>query len=372
MRNLVALIKSVDNSKSYSSLLNTRPDYMLPFGSRYRVIDTTLSNLNEHSITKVLLMGGHQIRSTLDHVGNGKHWEMDKREDGLVITAPGVEEYESTNKRMTSYYNTLTFFNEKQIETIYIANPMVISRINITEAHNQFIENDYDVMFLYRKQEDYEGRYLNARKIIFDENNNVQNIGINLGTEDVFNLFMDHVFIKRDKFVELVTKAVEQDNAYTLSQTVINNKDNLKIGTYECKSHVEYINDLDSFYRANMNLLDPGIYTDLFLLGSGILTKNKDEPSTLYATGNKVTNSLIANGSILEGEVTDSVLFRQVKVGKDAIVKNSVIFQGVVIEEGAIVVNAILDKNVVVKKGVFVQGTPNNPYVVAKNDVLEK
>lgn len=372
MKNLVGLIKSGNNTNQYQSLLNTRPDYMLPFGARYRLIDTTLSNLHEHGITKVLLHGGSKIRSTLDHVGNGAHWEMDKREDGLVITTPSIEEIESNNRRMLSYYESLTFFDEPYIETIYIANPMVISRINLTKAYEKFQEQNYDAMFLYRMQEDYTGRYLNARKIIFDSEGKVENIGVNLGTENIIPLFMDHIFIKKDVFMKIVKNSLEKDSAKSLSQAIMNYKDELNIGAYEVNSHVEYIRDLQSFYTANLNLLNEGIYADLFLLGSGILTKNKDEPSTLYKEGNKVSNSIIANGSIIEGEVTDSVLFRQVKIGKNAIVKNSIIFQGAVIEEGAIVVNSILDKNAVIKKNVFVQGTQNNPYVVPKNKVLEK
>lgn len=372
MKKLVGLIKAGYNQKEYQALLNTRPDYMLPFGARYRLIDTTLSNFNEHGISKVLLHGGAYIRSTLDHIGNGTHWEMDKREDGLVITTPSLEELESNNARMYAYYDSLTFFDEDEIETIYIANPMVISRINITDAYKKFKENNYDAMFLYRPQEDYSGRYLNARKIIFDKDGNVSNIGLNLGTENVINLFMDHIFIKKDKFISIVKDAVEKDSARSLSQAIMNNKNDLNIGAYEIKSHVEYIRDLQSFYIANLNLLNEGIYADLFLLGSGILTKNKDEPSTMYKEGNKVSNSIIANGCIIQGEVTDSLLFRQVKIGKNAIVKNSIIFQGAVIEDNAIVVNSIVDKNVTIKNSVFVQGTRNNPYVVPKNKVLEK
>lgn len=372
MKNLVGLIKSGQNTQHYQSLLNTRPEYMLPFGARYRLIDTTLSNFHEHGITKVLLHGGSKIRSTLDHVGNGAHWEMDKRENGLVITTPSLEEIESNNRRMLSYYESLTFFDEEDIEDIYIANPMVISRVDITSAYKKFKEENYDAMFLYRVQEDYTGRYLNARKIIFDSDGNVENIGINLGTENIIPLFMDHIFIKKEVFMKIVKDAVEKDSARSLSQAIMNYKNELKIGSFEVKSHVEYIRDLQSFYIANLNLLNEGIYADLFLLGSGILTKNKDEPSTLYKEGNKVSNSILANGSIIEGEVSDSVLFRQVKIGKNAIVKNSIIFQGAIIEDGAIVVNSIVDKNAVVKQNVFVQGTHNNPYVVPKNKVLEK
>lgn len=372
MKNLMGIIKSGINPSAYGALLNTRPDYMLPFGSRYRVIDITLSNFSEHGVTNVLLHGSEHIRSTLDHVGNGKHWEMDKRHHGLVISAPIYGEIDGRNQRIASYYASLPFVEDSPCEHVYIANPMLISRVDISSIYKKYIDGDYDVLFLYRKQEDTTGRYLNARKVIFDENGNVQNIGINLGTEDVFNLFMDHILIKKEVFKNVITEAREKDNARTLSESIINYKNDLKIGTYEIRNHVEYIRDINSYYMANLNLLDPGIYADMFLFGSGILTKNKDEPSTLYLEGNNVTNSIIANGCILEGEVTDSVLFRSVKVGKNAIVKNSILYQGVVIEDGAIVVNSIIDKNSVIKQNVFVQGSKNNPYIVPKKTILEK
>lgn len=371
MNKLMGMIKSTSNTRPYGSLLDNRPDYMLPFGSRYRVIDITLSNFSENGITKVLLHGGENIRSTLDHVGTGRPWEMDKRHDGLVINAPTRHEFESRNSRITSYYNSLPFFEESSHEHIYIANPMVVSRIDISDAYREFLENDYDVMFLYRKQEDVENRYINSRKIIFDDQGKVQNIGLHLGTENIFNLFMDHVIIKKDVFKDIITMAQETDNANTLSEAVMENKDRLNIGAYEVKTHVEYIRDLQTYYQSNLNLLNEGIYTDLFLMGEGVLTKNKDEPSTLYKKGNNIENCIVANGCILEGEASGSVIFRGVKIGKNAIVKNSILFEGVVVEEGAIIVNAIVDKKAVIKKGVFVQSTVNNPYIVPKNQIME-
>lgn len=372
MKNLMAIIKSTFETKNYGPLLNSRPDYMLPFGSRYRVIDFMLSNFREHGIFKVLLHGGENIRSTLDHVGNGKHWEMDKRNDGLVIDAPLTNRFIGNSERIASYYDSFHFIEHSKHEHIYIANPMVLGKINITEAYNKYLENEYDVIFLYSRQEDKNGEFLNSRKIVLDENGNIINVGVNLGTESVVNIFIDQLIIKKEVFKEIITDSLEKENARTIVEAVMNNRGKLKIGVYEVKNHIEYIRDLNSFYRANLNLLNVGIYADLFLMGTGVLTKNKDEPSTMYKEGNKVSNSIIANGCILEGEVSDSVLFRGVQIGKNAIVKNSILFQGVKVEDGAIIVNSVIDKYAVIKKNVFVQGTTSNPYVVPKDEILEK
>lgn len=372
MNTLIGIINSSTEFSDFQSLLKTRSDYMLPFAGRYRLVDFTLSNLSFHGLAKVLLCAGKNIRSTLDHVGNGKSWGMDKRTDGLMINPMGINEYGAKLSEIATYYDSLKYFEESKQKDVYVANPMFLSRINITKAYNIFLENDYDVMFLYRKQNDVSGQYLNCKKIIFDENGKVINIGKNLGTEDIFNMYIENLFIKKEIFIKLVKEGVEKGDAYTLAEAIMNQKDCLNIGTLELFRHVEYIRDLPSFYKANMNLLNIGIYYDLLVSGGGILTKSKDAPSTLYLPGNQTKNSIIANGCIIEGEVENSILFRGVKVGKNSIIKNSIIFENTVIEEDSIVVNSILDKNVIIKSKVFVQGTQNNPYVVEKNKVIER
>ncbi|MDO5026617.1 MAG: glucose-1-phosphate adenylyltransferase subunit GlgD [Tissierellia bacterium] len=373
MNKCIGIIKSGKYLQTdYSSLTKTRPDYMLPFGGRYRTVDFTLSNFSKHNLSKVLVFAGANIRSTLDHIGNGKNWGLDKRHDGLMINPPSYVNHGDSTSEIQTYFNSLTFFEDANHEYIYISDPMVISRIDITKAYREFIDNDYDVMFLYRKQKDTDYEYLNARKLVFDEGNKPTNIGINLGTENIFNMYIEKMFIKKEVFMNLVKESIEKGDADNLLKAIFNNKHRLNLGSLEVFRHVEYIRDLNSYFKANLNLLNPGIYADLLLTGEGIRTKSKDEPSTLYVEGNKVTNSLVANGCIIKGEVENSILFRGVKIGKNAIIKNSLIFQKAVIEDNAVIINAIVDKNCTVKEGVFVQGTSNNPHVVEKNMVVKK
>lgn len=373
MNNCIGIIKSGKYIQAdYSSLTKTRPDYMLPFGGRYRTVDFTLSNFSEHGLSKVLVFAGKNIRSTLDHIGNGKNWGLDKRYDGLMINPISYANHGDSTSEIQTYFDSLRFFEDANQENIFISDPMVISRIDITKAYNEFLDNDYDVMFLYRKQKDSNYEYLNARKLVFNADNKPINIGINLGTEHIFNMYVENMFIKKDLFMKLVKESIEKGDADNLLKAIFNNKDKLNIGSLELFRHVEYIRDLNSYFKANLNLLNPGIYADLLLTGEGIRTKSKDEPSTLYVEGNKVSNSLVANGCIIKGEVENSILFRGVKIGKNAIIKNSLIFQKAVIEVNAVIINSIIDKNCTVKEGVFVQGTSNNPYVVEKNMIVEK
>ena len=371
MLNCIGVINVTPGVKDYSTLTKTRPEYMLPFASRYRIVDFALSNMAEHDLRKVILYAGKNIRSTFDHVGTGKSWGLDYRMDGLMINPPRFDSEFETSEILT-YYDSLQFFEDSAQETVYISNPMILTRIDITKAYNEFLNSGADVLMLYRKQEDRSGQYLNAQKITLGDDDKVMNIGYNLGTENTFNFYIENMFIKKDVFIRVVKEALERGDAKTLVRAISNRLDSINVKSLAVFRHVEYIRDLNSYYKANMNLLNLGIFTDLLSNGKGILTKPKDEPSTLYVEGNKVSNSIVGNGCIIEGEVENSIIFRGATIGKNAIVKNSIIFQKAVIEEGAIVVNSIVDKNAVIGKGVFVQGGYNNPYVVEKNKSIER
>ena len=66
----------------------------------------------------------------------------------------------------------------------------------------------------------------------------------------------------------------------------------------------------------------------------------------------------------------DSIRFRNVQIGKDAVIKNSIIYQRCIIEPGARLENVICDKFVHIRAGVSLSGTPDNPFVVSKHQTI--
>ena len=228
------------------------------------------------------------------------------------------------------------------------------------------------MLLVYATVEDPLGAYLNMNKLILDSNGSLVNVGINLGTQDVVHLYLSKMFIKKKVFIDIVKDSIEKGNARTMIQAVMNNKSRLKIGTCQVNCHIEMIRDLVSYYRANMALLDPDIYNELFHTGGMVYTKSKDEPSTLYKEGARVSNSLVANGCIIEGQVENSIIFRGVRVHKNAIVRNSILIQKTQVEEGAVLINTISDKYSTVRANVSLVGSPVNPFVIAKNQIIER
>ena len=97
-----------------------------------------------------------------------------------------------------------------------------------------------------------------------------------------------------------------------------------------------------------------------------IYTKVRNSPPTRYTEGAKVTNSIIADGCVIEGVVENSILFRGVKVGKGTVIKNCILLQDTCVGENCSLNCVITDKNVVVKDGRNLSGHETMPFFIEK------
>ena len=73
---------------------------------------------------------------------------------------------------------------------------------------------------------------------------------------------------------------------------------------------------------------------------------------------------MVADGCVIEGTVENSILFRGVKVGKGATVRNCILMQDTVIEGNADVEYMVTDKEVTITSGKALKGTESFPVFV--------
>ena len=147
----------------------------------------------------------------------------------------------------------------------------------------------------------------------------------------------------------------------------------IRVFGYETKGYSAIINSLSEYYRASMALLHRKVRKELFYRNGrngGIYTKLKDPIPAKYGPEADVSNSLIADGSLIEGRVENCIIFRGVRIAKGASVKNSVIMQSSKIEAGAHLDYVITDKNVRVTRGRVLTGAQNCPMVIKKDKVV--
>lgn len=346
---------------------------MLPFGGRYRLVDFTISNMVNHRIRTVAVYTGEKIRSTMDHLGNGKPWDLNRRFNGLFLFPP-VHKGTIGDKEgdIAEFYSTMEFFNLAKEDYVLIVHPNYLGSVDLTDAFDHFVESDADICLFYKKQVDPWGEYINCDKIHLNRDGSLLNMGINLATEREFNMYIGMTLLKKKVFLDIVKTSMEKGNADYIKHAILLYKNKYEITTYEFKGHVENIRNLKSYYDANINLLNREISNELFFKGGTIFTKSKDEPSTFYSEDAIVQNSLIANGCVIEGTVENSIVFRGVHIGKNSIVKNSILMQKSEIGDNSIVVNSILDKYTIIDDEVRIVGSSVMPYVVEKSQRIRK
>lgn len=373
MERCVGIINGGENAESFGGLCKNRPVYMLPIGGRYRLVDFTISNMVNHGIKSVALYTGKKMRSTMDHIGNGNPWDLDRRFNGIFMFPPILENGHGQQRGdIHQFHSTEPFFEHIKEKYVFICNPDILAKVDIDSAFKHFRDTDADITLIYKKQKDPHGDFIHKDKMIIDGEGNIESMGINLGTEKEFNLFLEKGFIKKEVFLRLVRQSIERGDTHYLKNAILQNIGKYKINTYEFEGHVENISDLKNYYDANLNLLNEDIAEEVFHQGGTVFTKAKDEPSTLYEKDSNVKNSIVANGCIINGTVENSIIFRGVKIGKGAIIRNSIVMQKSWIEENATVVNSILDKYTTVEEGARIAGSSSIPYVVEKNQVIRK
>lgn len=370
MDSVLALVYSSEfNPAAYGELCKVRPDYMLPYAGRYRIIDFTLSNLTNYDISNVILYAGNRMRSTLDHIGDGRSWELNRRRGGLTINPPNFD-FKNASE-IERYFDTLRAFEESNADYIFVTNPMYINKVDIGDAKEQLKNQGNDVLIFTKKTEDKDGFFLNRKIINSNEEGKPDNAGLNLGTSDVFDLFAGSILIKRELFIKVLRYAEEKNSISNLLNAIFEYPENLDIDFYRVNNQLEIVMDTNSFFDSNIKLLDREYFDNLFYNDGLVYTKSKDEPSTSYTKESKVKNSLIANGAIIEGEVENSIIFRGVQVKKGAVIKNSIIFQDSIIGEDSILNFVITEKGTHVGKNVKLFGNRSHPFVSSKNEVLE-
>ena len=79
--------------RELEELTNARCIASVPFGGKYRLVDFGLSNLVNAGIKNVSIFTVDRYRSIMNHVGNGREWDLDLQEDGLFVFPPSKIPY---------------------------------------------------------------------------------------------------------------------------------------------------------------------------------------------------------------------------------------------------------------------------------------
>lgn len=371
---LMGIINLSESDEMLKELANHRPIAAIPFGGRYRVIDFQLSNMVNSGIEMVSVITKHKFRSLQDHIGPGKSWGLARKRDGLFMLHPMINYNEPILRYgdMQTFKNNANFIKRSRQEYVILSKSYMVTNIDYRKAFEFHKESGSDITMICKDVSDAKSnpQYMGLDIINCDSNNSVKSVGRNFGKSDEFCLSLEMYIMKKDLLVDVIVESYEKGDSDFLKEAFMKAIPDLKVNAYKHDGEVFCINSVNSYFESSMELLDRSIFNDVFKSNGKIHTKVKDEPSTLYKDTSCVTSSILANGSIIEGTVENSIIFRGVHIKKGSIVRNSIIMQGCVIGETANLNYVIADKNVIISDKKILMGDENVPYVINKNQKI--
>ena len=365
---------------SYDSLV---PDLVserlmasIPFASRYRMCDFMISSMVHCGIDNISILVRKNYHSLLDHLGNGREWDLARKNGGLNIVPPFAQKQIKVFSGRIEALESIRGYLIKQTEKYVIlsdANMAVNFDFNaLLDAH---IKSGADVTMVYRKQEIPQSliRQSTAGMDLYYalgiNGDRVSKIYINPKESGEMNFSLNIYVVERELLMRMVDEAYLHGDVYFVRDILEKKIDQLDVRGFCYDGYLAHIHDMNSYFEENMRLLKEENLNALFS-GNQIYTKIRDDNPTRYINGAKAKNVMVADGCVIEGEVENSVLFRGVKIGKGAKVKNCVLMQDTVIEDNASVEYVITDKNVTISEGKSLTGNDSFQVYVAKGQVV--
>lgn len=368
MNDLMGIINLSGSTEKLRDLTEKRTIGSLPIGGRYRVIDFILSNMVNSGIVNVAITTQGKSRSIYDHLGSGRYWDLDRKNDGLFIFHPEASSIDVVQKKgdIEIYNSMLGYIKQSKQEYVFLTRSYMICNVDILPMLEYHKESEADITIMYQSMNKNVKRFMDCDTIQFSEGHRISSIGKNLGKKNIVNISMEMYIMKRSILIEIIEEGIHLGDVDHLKQCIFNQIPKLNVVGFPYTGYLACINSLSNYYKTNLEMLDIEVQKDLFKKDRLIYTKVKDEIPTKYGMDCHVSNSLISLGCKIEGHVENSVLSRGVHVKKGAIVRNSIVMQNADIGETANLNYMILDKNVTISQKKILSADKEYPYVIRK------
>lgn len=367
MGNVLGLVFANMHDTTLGDMTKNRTMGSVMFGGRYRLIDFPLSNMVNSGISEVGVITKSNYQSLLDHLGSAREWDLARKKGGLYILPPfGNVESTLYRGRIEAIYGAMSFISHSAAKYVVMTDCDVITNIDYKPIVAQHIESGADITVVTHKGVYTTEELKTATVINTDEEGNVTNVLIQPELSGTCTASLNMFVMSMEFMKELVKDAIARGMVSFEKNILQERCSELKIKTYEYDGYFSKLNSPVSYFKANMDLLDPDNARKLFVAKRSIYTKVSDNAPAKYDLNCAVKNSLIADGCIIEGEVENCVLFRGVKVGKGAKLKNCIVGQGTQVGADAQMNYVITDKDVKVAPKHILTSSEEYPMYVTK------
>ena len=365
------IVNSSERNIHVEGLQDYRAIGAFSFLGRYRVIDFPISNMTNSGIEYIQVYVKNKPRSLVEHLGTGRHYNINSKSGNLQILYSGLGMNMSLyNNDIASYIENLEYIEQELAEYVVIAPSYMVYTQDYKKLLNDHIESGADITLLYHSVDTAKEYFLNCYALNLNKQKGVESIEKNRGSAKNRNIFMDTYIMKKDLFVELIHKAKKMSSMITLPQIVNASCSELDIRGVAHRGYFASITDFKSYFDANMSLIDLKNSLNLFNPEWPIYTRTNDSCPTQYFDNADVKNSVVSNGCLIEGTVENSVIGRGCQIKKGAVVKNCVILANSIIDEDVHVENQVIDKWAQITREREIVAEAGHPGYIRRDDIL--
>ncbi len=356
MKRTMAVILAGGEGERLSILSSVRAKPAVPFGGKYRIIDFSLSNCVNSEIDNVVVLTQYNPRSLNDHIGLGRPWDLDRNKGGVKMLQPYIargrlaEWYRGTADAVLQNINVI---EHDPADTVVVLAGDHIYKMDYQPFIAAHRARRADVTIAVRRVPLADATRMGI--LAMDETNRVTewqekpkqpksdlaSMGVYVFTKRALRRWLSE---SRTDFGGNVIPAMIDGGA--------------RVFGYHFNGYWQDVGTIQSYWEANMALLEDAPELDLYDKGWLIHTRSEERAPAIVGPTSQVHRSLISHGCVINGTVVNSVLSPGVRVEVGAVVRDSIVMFDSVIRSGAVVDRAILDKEVVVGPGAIVgEGT---------------
>lgn len=335
----------------------------IPYGGKNRFIDFPLSNCINSGIDTVGVLTQYQPMVLNEYIGNGQPWDLDKMHGGVHVlppyqTAAGASWYEGT---ANAIYQNMAFIERYDPEYVIVLGGDHIYKMDYSKMLDYHIANNADstiaVIDVPRSEAsrfgimtcDEEGRIVDFTEKPKEPKSTLASMGI-------------YVF----SWEKLRKYLIENENANTGSKdfgkdiipAMLANDE--RLFAYEFEGYWKDVGTLDSLWEANMDLLSPSVPLNLYDSNWKVYSRHNNMPPQYIGKNAHVENSMITEGSVVDGTVDFSIISSGVTIEEGASVKYSIVMPGTTIKKNAVVEYAIIGENCVVESDAMIGMNPES------------
>lgn len=328
------------------------------FGGKYRLIDFTLSNLASSQIDAIGLITQYEPHELMAYIGSGASWDLDVIDGGIRFLTPyasaddHVVWQKGTAHAVKQYFR---FVKDYKAEYVLILSGDQIYKMNYQEMLVHHLANHAEITIAATEVPIKDA----SRYGICDLSDQGELLAFTEKPDTpTSNLASMGLYLFNTAVLESLLEDGPKEEAVDFGANILPKaiKEHRQISVYHHEGYWRDVGTVESLYQANMDLVDNPDFLNLNQSRDmPVYSRSLNLPPHLVE-GGTVTQSIIADGSIIRGKVHHSVIGYECLIDQESVLENVVLLPGVIIRPGVRLKNAIVNKQTILPAG-FVSET---------------